>query len=115
MNAKEYLIKAEKPKIVIIDRDGRRIETITQNTTRPALDELRKLCSRDGTFHRVTFEDTVKTTVVNACMVCEAELWYDNVKVGHRVFPDILLNKDDDFILKFVLIIVVDHSQVTLG
>ncbi|HPS39315.1 MAG TPA: hypothetical protein PL124_07895 [Candidatus Cloacimonadota bacterium] len=115
MNAKEYLQKAEKPKIIVIDDDGNELEMDLKNAERPSLQDLRKICARQTSFGRVTFVDTFEVTIPKACHVSKAILYYDTTQVGMREFPSIYMMSGDDLVLKFALTIVVDHAQVKLG
>lgn len=115
MNAKEYLQKAEKPKIVIIDDEGNEQIMELKSIERPGLQDLRKICSREVSFGRATFVDTFVITVPYPCHVAKAILYYDDLLAGLREFPSILMQAGDGLTIKYVLTIVIDHSQVSLG
>lgn len=115
MNAKEYLQKAEKPRLILIDADGFRSEMNLKNVERPSLKSLRDVCTRNVSFGRVSFLDTFEITSPRTTTISRAILYYDDIQVALREFPDILLYKGDGLLVKFDMTIVIDHSQVTLG
>lgn len=74
MNAKEYLRKAEKPKIVAVDSEGNEVPMVFKASERPGLSDLRKICAREVSFGKATFVDTFEVSVSKTCRVCKALL-----------------------------------------
>lgn len=114
MNAKEYLQKAEKPRIVAIDQDGNEVPMNLKDKERPSLQDLRKVCGRQVSFGRVTFIDTFHVGVTKSCSISRIILYYDNMMVGMREIPDTYMMAGDELTVKFALVITIDHAQVTL-